>query len=303
MFARSTSLWPVTNALRVRRAHPPQPRKFTSSAIQTLTDGFLDLAIALPYPSSLPPYSTTVILVTVVSRLIITAPFSIWAKERQWKAENVVMPELKREMPELNKRVIADMQAVGYRGELEVARIERNKRLKEMADARKKELLELHGCTALPTMLTPAITQLPLFVGFTMILSRASHSPSVLDSEAFLTLTSLTYPDPTHTLPIVLGLITLANVDSARWFASEAVTQRQAKADEWVAQRRAKGETVLQPGRIIQSSLRSLAVGRIIIAALVPGSIQIFWVTSAAFGLVQSWVLDWWYARRTRRQQ
>lgn len=169
-------------------------------------------------------------------------------------------------------------------------------------------------------MLTPAITQLPLFVGFTMILSRASHSPSVLDSEAFLTLTSLTYPDPTHTLPIVLGLITLANVDSARWFASEAVTQRQAKADEWVAQRRAKGETVLQPGRIIQSSLRSLAVGRIIIAALVPGvgppssadpafthescqSIQIFWVTSAAFGLVQSWVLDWWYARRTRRQQ
>lgn len=42
------------------------------------------------------------------------------------------MPELKREMPELNKRVIADMQAVGYRGELEVARIERNKRLKEM---------------------------------------------------------------------------------------------------------------------------------------------------------------------------
>ncbi|EPT03740.1 hypothetical protein FOMPIDRAFT_1158609 [Fomitopsis schrenkii] len=300
MFARSTSLRPVTNALRVSRARPPQPRRFTSSAIQTLTDGFLDLAIALPYPPSLPPYSTTIILVTVASRLIFTVPFSVWAKNRQWKAENVVMPELQREIPQLNKQVIAGMKAAGYRGELVVARKERNKRLKQMADARKKDLLKQYGCTPLPTMLIPPITQLPLFVGFSMVLNRASHSPSVLDSEAFLTLTSLTHSDPTLTIPIVVGLITLANVETARWFASAAATQRQAKVEEWVAQRRAKGEMVLEPGRIVQSSLRFLSVARIIIAALVPGSIQIYWASSAAFGLVQSWVLDWWHARRTR---
>lgn len=120
-------------------------------------------------------------------------------------------------------------------------------------------------------MLIPPITQLPLFVGFSMVLNRASHSPSVLDSEAFLTLTSLTHSDPTLTIPIVVGLITLANVETARWFASAAATQRQAKVEEWVAQRRAKGEMVLEPGRIVQSSLRFLSVARIIIAALVPG--------------------------------
>lgn len=159
MFARSTSLRPVTNALRVSRARPPQPRRFTSSAIQTLTDGFLDLAIALPYPPSLPPYSTTIILVTVASRLIFTVPFSVWvcdiyvgqshfssvdfahvqAKNRQWKAENVVMPELQREIPQLNKQVIAGMKAAGYRGELVVARKERNKRLKQMVMSQRND--------------------------------------------------------------------------------------------------------------------------------------------------------------------
>ena len=120
-------------------------------------------------------------------------------------------------------------------------------------------------------MLIPPITQLPLFVGFSMVLNRASHPPTVLDSESFLTLTSLSHSDPTLTIPIVVGLITLANVETARWFASAAATQRQAKVDEWVKQRREKGEMVLEPGRIVQSSLRFLSVARIIIAALVPG--------------------------------
>ena len=42
------------------------------------------------------------------------------------------MPELQREIPELNKQVLADMKTDGYRGELEDARKERNKRLKRM---------------------------------------------------------------------------------------------------------------------------------------------------------------------------
>jgi len=49
-------------------------RKFTS-AIQ---DGFLDLAVALPWPTSFPPYSSTIILLTIVSRLAFTVPFSVW---------------------------------------------------------------------------------------------------------------------------------------------------------------------------------------------------------------------------------
>lgn len=46
--------------------------------IQRASDGFLDLALAIPFPESIPPYSGTIILLTVVSRLVWTLPFSIW---------------------------------------------------------------------------------------------------------------------------------------------------------------------------------------------------------------------------------
>ena len=52
----------------------PGKRQFTSS----IYDGFLDLATALPWPSSFPPYSATIILLTVASRLALTVPFSVW---------------------------------------------------------------------------------------------------------------------------------------------------------------------------------------------------------------------------------
>lgn len=132
-------------------------------------------------------------------------------------------------------------------------------------------MLSENNCSPLPTMLIPPVSQLPLFVGFSMMLSRLSQSPTVFDSESFLTLTSLSHSDPTSTLPIVLGLITLANVESSRWFISTEAMEREKKVAAWTAQRRAKGHVVLEPKKIIQTSLRGLAVGRILIAVMVPG--------------------------------
>src|ERR1700735_2812694 len=94
----------------------PGKRQFTSS----IYGGFLDLAIALPWPSSLPPYSSTIILLTVASRLSATVPFSVWvsllqpsqvgirlhvsqAKRRQWRAEELVMPALQEAKPLVQK--------------------------------------------------------------------------------------------------------------------------------------------------------------------------------------------------------
>ena len=54
----------------------PSTRRFFT---QSLCDGFLDLAIALPLPPSLPPYSTTIILVTVVTRLALL-PVAVWVR-------------------------------------------------------------------------------------------------------------------------------------------------------------------------------------------------------------------------------
>jgi len=46
---------------------------------QSVCDGFLDLALALPVPPSLPTYSTAIILVTVVTRCAFL-PISIWVR-------------------------------------------------------------------------------------------------------------------------------------------------------------------------------------------------------------------------------
>lgn len=104
-----------------------------------------------------------------------------------------------------------------------------------------------------------------------MVFSRASISPTVLDSEAFLTLTSLSHGDPTLTLPIALGVITFANVDASRWFMTPEAIARERRVAEHNAKKRAAGESVYEPRKIIQNALRTASVGRILIAALVPG--------------------------------
>lgn len=120
-------------------------------------------------------------------------------------------------------------------------------------------------------MLVPPVTQLPLFVGSSMFLSRLSQPPTVFDSESFLTLTSLAHADPTATLPIALGMITLANVESSRWFISKEAKERDELEQKRVAEKRAQGHVVLEPRKIVQSGLRLLSVGRILIGAVVPG--------------------------------
>ncbi|EMD40772.1 hypothetical protein CERSUDRAFT_91514 [Gelatoporia subvermispora B] len=282
----------------LRQRHPR--RTFITSAVQQLSDGFLDLAIALPYPPSLPAYTTTIVVLTVASRLVLTVPFSIWSRRRQWRAENLVVPELKKEMPQIQKQVLREMKTDGFKAstEEEIKR-EFAKRLQPIAKSRRKELLSKFRCTPLMTTIVPPLTQIPLFIGFSAVLNRVAQAPSVLDSESVFTLTSLAHSDPTATLPIILGLVTLANVETARWFINAGTLERERKVAEWAAARRSKGENVVEPKKIIQSSLRVLSVLRILIAAVVPGSVQVYWLTSAVFGLFQSWILEWWYSRRT----
>jgi inner membrane protein COX18 len=124
-------------------------------------------------------------------------------------------------------------------------------------------------------MLIPPLTQLPVFVGSSVLLSRLSSQPpssaASFDAEAFLTLTSLAHADPTAALPIALGVITLANVESSKWFVSAEAKEHEDAERRRVAEKRAGGQIVLEPRRIVQSGLRLLSVGRILIGAVVPG--------------------------------
>jgi len=120
-------------------------------------------------------------------------------------------------------------------------------------------------------MAIPVLTQLPVFVFSSLVFSQLTQPPSILDSETFLTLTSLVNPDPTVTIPVLIGMITFANVESAKWFVSDAQERREEKVEKWNAEKRARGEIVIAPKEILQNALRVMSVGRILIAAVVPG--------------------------------
>ena len=103
--------------------------------VQGLCDGFIDLALALPIPPSLPPYSSTIIILTLVSRLALV-PISIWVrfsnqilltlshvfcrnqgKERTRRAEEIVIPRIKKLKPLVSKRVFEEMKRSNIRGD------------------------------------------------------------------------------------------------------------------------------------------------------------------------------------------
>jgi mitochondrial inner membrane protein COX18 len=141
------------HATRHATLRPRQRRTFFSSTIQELSGQFLDLAVAIPYPASLPAYSTTIILVTVASRLILTVPFSVWvshqnfhlpfkvaklegqAKKAQWKIEDEVLPQMQVIGPRISQEVRKRMAGERVTGSKEELRVLYSKRFNEAVSA------------------------------------------------------------------------------------------------------------------------------------------------------------------------
>jgi inner membrane protein COX18 len=121
-------------------------------------------------------------------------------------------------------------------------------------------------------MVASPATQLPVFVVMTMMFNRLAQDPTPFDSEAFLTLTTLNHSDPTWVLPIILGWITMANVESNNWLMSAVQRDRMQKAEEKRAQQIAAG---LNPGiqaqKVVKFVLNGVSVARIVLAAVSPG--------------------------------
>jgi len=121
-------------------------------------------------------------------------------------------------------------------------------------------------------MILPPLSQLPVFIGFTIILGRLSQDPTPFDSESFLTLTTLAHPDPTMTLPIILGLITMANVESNNWLMNAAERAKLRRLEQEKARRIAEeGKKSIELGKVVKTALRGLSVLRIIVASVTPG--------------------------------
>ncbi|KAJ7068366.1 60Kd inner membrane protein-domain-containing protein [Mycena amicta] len=269
--------------------HVSSQRRFF---VQSLCDGFLDLATVIPFSPSIPPYSATIILVTVASRLALF-PIALWGRNRVRTLENVVLPEVERLKPIISKQVLEEMKKEGMPKEmLNTATLQRL-HLSRMI-TRQTRLIAEHKCYPKLSILASPVSQLPVFVLMSMVFNRLAADPTPLDSEAFFTLTTLNHPDATWTLPIMLGMITMANVESNNWLMSAVQRDRARKMEEHREKQIAAGQrSPVQLHKIVKSSLNMLSVVRIIIAAFSPGSVVLYWTTSATFGLIQTWVLDY----------
>lgn len=133
------------------------------------------------------------------------------------------------------------------------------------------ELIKERKCDPKWTIPISALLQAPPYIAFSMILSRVAADPlTPFRSESFLTLTSLAHPDPTMALPIVLGIISMANVDTRSWWMTAAEQEREKKYHQWkVEKAEKKGKPYVQSP--LKSILRGLSIARIGLAMLVPG--------------------------------
>ncbi|KAG6890555.1 hypothetical protein C0992_000815 [Termitomyces sp. T32_za158] len=262
-----------------------------------------DIAVALPIPPELPAYSTTIILTTIIARFALL-PVSIWGKRRAVRMEEHALPELERMKPRVYKHVFEAMQSKGIRGDKEHLKKYHKERSIEALTKIRKDLFKKYRCSPIPSIVAPVIVQLPVFVLGTVMLQRLSIAPTPFDSESFLTLTTLMHPDSTLTLPVVLGMLTMANVESSNWLMNTAERERAQRIEEQHTKAIAEGaQPKIRPKSVIKSGLRILSVARIAICAIMPGSVTIYWVTSAAFGLLQTWFFDWQDIRRRRLKE
>lgn len=133
--------------------------------------------------------------------------------------------------------------------------------------AKRSELLKKHRCAPWITLTIPLLAQAPVFMGLSTIFLRAAKEPgSVLREESFFTLTSLAHPDTTMAFPVLLGLISLATVETSHWFMIE----KRGRPLE-IARPSEKGKVIINPRRYIKGMMRGLSLGRIILAAVMPG--------------------------------
>jgi len=87
-------------------------------------------------------------------------------------------------------------------------------------------------------------------------------------------------------------------VDCAKWF----VGGEQARAllvKERARKQRDKeaGLVRISPQAAAKQLLRFFSVLRIVIGMVLPGAVIMYWTSSAAFSLVQSWIFDYWEAK------
>ncbi|CEL59325.1 hypothetical protein RSOLAG1IB_03258 [Rhizoctonia solani AG-1 IB] len=209
---------------------------------------------------------------------------ALWSRARAFRREHLVGPALQawreKTKVEVGKAFARDRKPYEeYKkemGRLQVAKI--------------KELNKIHRCSPTPTMVLPFAVHAPLFIMATASFRHAalmSYAPmNPLASESFLTLPSLAQVDPTGVLPIAIGLIMFSNIELGR-------LSRLIKAPKPIPSNGSSKPTeekglVEQPRMstifsALENGLRAVSILFIWIAMQAPGSVVLYWLTSASY--------------------
>ncbi|KAH8830506.1 60Kd inner membrane protein-domain-containing protein [Flagelloscypha sp. PMI_526] len=265
-----------------------QPTLHRRTLVTELSHSFLDLASALPYPNGVPPYATTIILTTVAIRCAIL-PATIWSKREKRKHDAIIIPNIPRLNREAHEEAIRQLSKKGVIGDKET--------LKQLIIARRKRLVAQdvktlclkHGLHPRAAWFAPIVVQLPIFFLATWVFYDACTAGSPLEMESFATLSTLTRPDATMTLPVLYGFITMIDIESSGWRlpAENPVLATPSKDPQTQPEFKFR----VQP--VIKSFFRVTAIVRIVFASLAPGGVVIYWLTSSLFNCLQGWVFSW----------
>ncbi|KAF9076740.1 60Kd inner membrane protein-domain-containing protein [Rhodocollybia butyracea] len=296
----STRLRP-SSCLRYKIIPPTHKRHF----VQYFNEGFLDLALALPYPVNWPAYSATIILATVAFRTALL-PVAFWTTSRRLRYEEHVLPVLRQMRPIVMHEQAIAMRAEGLLEDQNTRGKIHAKRCHDIMKVKEKELVKTHKCRTVTTAWLPFVTQAPLFMAMTICFARLAADPtSPFDSESFLTLTTLNHPDVTFTLPVILGLVTMANVESSHWILNPAEKEALKASEKNMAETVEKSGNKWLTMRFklrsnMKDSMRIMSVFRIGLASIAPGAVTLYWLTSAIFGLGQTWLVNWVELKKRR---
>lgn len=155
-----------------------------------------------------------------------------------------------------------------------------SKEYKKMIHRRKNELILEHNCHPAKTTII-VLFQAPVWITLSSALRNLIYMLPVQDAHAqiiylqlkassFLWLSDLTLPDQTWTIPVMLALVNLSNIQ-----LNYSAKKQQNKG----------------MGKFVLYVARGVILGVAYVSSTVPSIISLYWLTSGCYGLIQNIIL------------
>lgn len=308
-----------THAVPVQSWLDPVAR-YVLSAPETM--GLLGV---LPYP-----YTTSIILMTLVLRAGVSLPVALWQRARNERLTNIVLPEWGVWKKQIPAAAFSRQASNNFAdGGVPVRHVQQQirKSLKE----KWHHLVRLHDCSPSRTTVGSLLAHVPLFIVVTMLLRQAAllpDSPLIhelipwwspdatfaaqtaatkqilmekgLDAASIERLTRMGGPtladrDSTQIMPIVVGSLNLLNVELSQWTRQHRLSrERELGLGDSPPSANEAGAVQESPReRVLGNVLRIGAVVSIPIACQVPSALLVYWATSALATMTQNGYFAW----------